>query len=93
VGIEYFVRKLREAVLQSDTLKSRSWGFFHLLAAAIRATHQGNPRIENLIAILKNSLAHAIAELDTGKEPGLEKIIAVLDAIEFQLDKFSADHG
>ena len=90
MGIDYFVRKLRDAVLQADTLKSRSWGFFHLLAAALRTAHPENPRIDNLIAILKSRLAHAVRDADHG-EPDLEKLLTVLDAIEFHLDKFSTD--
>ena len=85
------MRRLREAVLQADTLKSRSWGFYHLLSAALRSELPSNTRIENLIVILKSRLAHAITDTDAGMEADLEKLLTVLDAIEFHLDKFKED--
>lgn len=91
MGIEYFVRKLRAAVQQPDTLISNSWGHFHLLSAALKAKHADNPRITNLIAILHSSLTQAIADRDAGNEIDLSKLMTVLDAIEFHLDQFDAD--
>ena len=89
MGIDYFVRKLREAVQQADSLKSRSWGFYHLLSAALRTAHPSNPRIENLITILKSRMARAIADADAGMEADLDNLLTVLDAIEFHLDKLT----
>lgn len=88
--IEFFVTKLRDSVMRTDTLVARSRGFHHLLSASLRNSHPENPRVENLITILGNSLERAISNAQDGREPDLEKLLAVLNAIEFHLDRFAA---
>lgn len=91
VGTDYFVRKLRASVVDPAALKSQSWGYFHLLSAALRKECPENARIENLIAILRNCLGDAIADSDAGREPDLGKLMTVLDAIEFHLARFETE--
>lgn len=88
MGIDFFVTKLRNAVVKTDALVGRSRGNYHLLSASLRSSYPGNPRIENLIIILGNSLERAIASAERGLEPDLEKILTVLDAIEFHRERF-----
>jgi hypothetical protein len=55
----------------------------------LRTAHPSNPRIENLITILKGRMARAIADADAGMEADLDTLLTVLDAIEFHLDKLT----
>lgn len=89
--IDYFVRKLRASVQQPETLVSISWGYCHLLSASLRGAFPANHRIAGLVAVLEKCLSDIIADKNEGDEPDLHKMMTVLDAIEFHLEKFEKD--
>lgn len=89
--IDYFVRKLRVSVQRPETLVSISWGYCHLLTATLRGAFPANHRIDGLIAVLEKCLSDIIADTNEGDEPNLHKMMTVLDAIEYHLDKFKME--
>ena len=91
VNIDYFVQKLRASVQQPDTLGSISRGYCHLLSASLRGMFPENPRIASLTAILEDTLSDLIADTEASGVPDLHKMMTLLDAIEFNLDKFEKD--
>lgn len=52
-----------------------------------------NQRIASLIAVLEATLSDLIEAKEAGEAPDLHKMMTVLDAIEFNLDKFENDAG
>jgi hypothetical protein len=93
VDTDHFVRKLRASVLKPDTLLSISQGHCSLLSASLRLRFPDNRRILSLIAVIENCLLDMIADAKAGVEPDLHKMMTVLDAIEFHLDKFETEVG
>ena len=88
---EHFVGKLLASVQQSDRLLSVSQGYCSLVSASLRLKFPENRRIGGLIAVLENCLLDMIAGTKAGGEPDLHKMMTVLDAIEFHLDKFGTE--
>jgi hypothetical protein len=90
---DHFVRKLRASVQQPDRLLSVSQGYCSLVSASLRLKFPENRRIGGLTAVLENCLLDLLADAKAGGEPDLQKMMTVLDAIEFHLDKFEAEAG
>jgi hypothetical protein len=88
VHIDYFVQKLRASVQEPETLVSISRGYCHLLSASLGGMFPENQRIAGLVAVLEDTLSALIADTEAGGTPDLHKMMTVLDAIEFNLDKF-----
>ena len=78
---------------EHDRLLSVSQGYCSLVSASLRLRFPESRRVAGLTAVLETCLLDMIADAKARREPDLHKMMTVLDAIEFHLDKFGNEMG